>query len=146
MTDRHIADPRSLSGRWTLSRTINDRLADEQSTVTGFTELTVINDEHITWHETGTLLRGAQELPVQRTLNVVVRDAQWIVTFDDGRYFHPWLPGTVVEHPCGADHYVGTIEVGPEPVTEWTVQWDVTGPHKNYTMKSLLTAYYPLPN
>lgn len=138
-------DPLTLTGRWTFSRVIDDRLSGEQSTVTGHAELVAEDDETVRWHETGTLVTGDRELPVFRTLWIVMRDGTWIVTFEDGRYFHPWTPGEQVEHPCGKDLYIGRVDVEPDTPPSarplrWTVRWNVTGPSKDYTMTTVLTA------
>lgn len=137
-----MADPLSLTGTWAFSRVIDDRLTGTRSTVTGRTELVAENEHRVRWHETGTLVTGGQELPVYRTLLIVIQDGSWVVTFEDGRYFHPWAPGEQVEHPCGADLYVGHVEVGhagPDSVDGWTVRWDVSGPAKDYTMTTVLS-------
>ena len=62
--------------------------------------------------------------------------AGWWMRFDDGRDFHPWTPGEQVVHPCAPDTYCGVVAGSPE---RWTVQWDVTGPRKDYTMRTVLT-------
>lgn len=112
--------------------------------MSGHVELTAEGDEKIRWHESGVLVTGGKELPVYRTLWIVLRDGRWIVTFEDGRFFHPWTTGELVEHPCGADFYVGRIDVEPgtgagSRPSIWTVQWTVTGPSKDYTMITELT-------
>lgn len=142
MTDRNLDDPRTLVGTWTFSRDIDDRLTGTHNTVEGRTELTVVTDDEIRWHETGTLHLNGQELPVSRTLRIVRREGSWMVTFDDGREFHPWSPGNEVEHPCGADLYIGRIDLEPA-VRTWNVRWDVSGPAKNYTMTTTLTELGP---
>lgn len=121
---------------------IDDRLAGARSTVTGRTELVAESDDRVRWHETGVLVTGGHELPVYRTLLIVVQDGSWVVTFEDGRYFHPWTPGEQVEHPCGRDTYLGHVDVrstAANTVDEWTIRWDVTGPAKDYTMTTVLT-------
>lgn len=146
MTDPHPPDPTSLLGRWDFTRTIDDRRTGIRSTVVGHTDLGAESDTHIRWHEEGVLRTAGRELDVYRTLHIVLRDGSWIVTFDDGRFFHPWSPGAPVEHPCGADRYRGRIDTVREttcptaPVESWTVQWTVTGPHKDYTATTVLTA------
>jgi len=145
VTAPHTLDPLALVGRWDFTRTIDDRLAGAQSTVVGHTDLVAESDEHVRWHEEGILYSDGRELEVFRNLHVVLRDGAWIVTFEDGRFFHPWAPGEQVEHPCGADVYVGRItavesDAPASTVVRWTVQWKVSGPHKDYTMTTFLTA------
>ncbi|MFI5427485.1 DUF6314 family protein [Aeromicrobium sp. UC242_57] len=97
------------------------------------------DDGRVRWAEQGRLRRGDLDVPVSRTLFVELRDAGWFVTFDDGRDFHPWEPGAEVVHPCAADTYVGRIEL--VDADSWTVEWNVTGPTKDYTMTSRLTRH-----
>lgn len=111
--------------------------------MSGHIELTAEDDAKIRWHESGVLVTGGRELPVYRTLWVVRREGRWIVTFEDGRFFHPWTTGEQVEHPCGADVYLGRIDVEQDAsggrIPRWTVQWTVSGPAKDYTMSTVLT-------
>lgn len=132
-----VPDPLSLLGSWALDRTIDDRHGAETSTVRGDTRLTHEADGRVRWSESGTLNRGELAIPVTRTLFVEKRGDGWFVTFDDGRDFHPWAPGTEVVHPCAADTYVGHVDL--VDLDTWTVQWQVTGPAKDYTMSSRLT-------
>lgn len=129
--------PRDLLGTWTLARTIDDRLAGEQLTVDGETVLTDEPDGRVRWAESGTLHRRGADLPVTRVLFVEPRDDGWFVTFDDGRDFHPWSPDERVVHPCGADTYAGRVT--PVDDDHWAVEWQVSGPAKDYTMVSDLT-------
>lgn len=142
-----LADPCVLAGRWGLARSIDDRITGQASTVTGYTELTVETADRVRWDEAGTLTMGGREYPVSRTLVIARHSDVWMVTFADGRPFHPWTPGEHVVHPCGADLYVGSIDALPESESEsgagvparWMVEWTVTGPRKDYTMTTLLT-------
>ena len=139
MTSQPALEPTELLGAWTLMRTIDDRHAGEQATVDGSTELVQQDDGRIRWSERGTLHRAAGDIPVSRVLFVEPRDDGWWVTFDDGRDFHPWAPGDEVVHPCAPDTYVGRIDVGGPD--RWTIQWQVSGPAKDYTMSSTLTRH-----
>ena len=73
-------------------------------------------------------------VPVSRTLFVDRTDGVWAVHFEDGRLFHPWTVGERVDHPCAPDHYRGLVETDGDPVTRWTVEWQATGPEKDYVM------------
>lgn len=137
MTTAPDLDPLALLGTWHLDRVIVDRAADERSTVVGSTTLAEEGDGRVRWTEAGTLSRRGLELEVSRTLWVVPRDGGWFVTFEDGREFHPWAPGVPVEHVCSPDLYVGTVD--RTSADRWTVEWQVSGPHKDYTMTSVLT-------
>lgn len=131
-------DPLDLLGTWDLSREIVEH-PDQHSSVVGSTSLTLESDGRIRWSETGTLTRQGLQSPVTRVLHLERRDTGWFVTFEDGRDFHPWQPGSAVEHVCSPDLYVGTVE--RRSVDQWSVQWRVTGPSKNYTMTSVLTRH-----
>lgn len=148
------ASPRELVGSWLLSRRIEDRRARETLHVTGTTELSMREDGRIAWRESGELTRGAADappIPVRRELLIERRegiqdgeprtdssDGEWMVLFADGRDFHPWAPGRTVVHPCGEDRYDGLVEIAD--AGQWRVTWDVTGPAKDMTIRSVLTA------
>lgn len=130
-------DPLELVGTWILARHIVDRRAGDESSVDGTTTLTRQDDGRVRWAESGTLTRWGVDVPVTRVLFVEKRQGGWFVTFEDGRDFHPWTPGTVVQHDCAPDLYTGTIHrVDGE---RWSVEWEVSGPGKDYTMNSVLT-------
>ena len=136
-------DPLDLLGTWDLSRIIIDRKANDKSGVIGVTELAVLSDGRIQWTESGTLTRHGTDVPVSRVLYLEQRAGGWYVTFDDGRDFHPWQPGSPVEHDCSPDLYVGMVE--RLDADRWSVEWQVTGPSKDYTMTSVLTRSKPTP-
>ncbi len=64
----------------------------------------------------------------------------WWMTFADGRAFHPWRLGQVVEHPCRADTYRGLL-VLDRGATRLRIGWDVTGPGKH---QRIVTRYLRL--
>lgn len=131
------ADPRSLVGQWRFERVVTDRLADEVIEVDGVVEFSLADEGSVRWAEQGTMHRAGVDLPVSRELVVVHRDDGWMVTFADGRDFHPWSPGTQVVHLCGDDTYVGLVERdvdGPR----WQVRWQATGPRKDYEILTRL--------
>lgn len=124
------ADPSTLLGTWRFVRQIEDRRNAERGRVTGTMTLTP-EGTRIRWSEHGILEWRNTRNPAYRTLFLVPRPDGWFVTFEDGRDFHPWRPGTQVRHPCGSDLYTGRIETEAE---RWSVSWTVTGPRKDYTM------------
>ena len=63
------------------------------------------------WHERGELAWNGQRLTVFRTLHVVPVDDGWTVRFDDGREFHPWLPGARSCTPAAPTRYRGLVAV-----------------------------------
>lgn len=123
-----------LVGRWALRRTVTDRLAQRSGTVTGELLITVVG-ARIAWQESGALTWAGRVAPVSRTSYLALRDGEAWMTFADGRPFHPWLPGVVLEHPCGADRYVGCIDVA---VDTMHTTWRVTGPTKDQLLVTAL--------
>jgi hypothetical protein len=133
-----MRDPGSLLGTWRLARTIDDRLLGEQSRIDGTLELSAVSEDRIRWQEQGRWHHSAGDVEVHRALWLVRDDTEgdWWVRFEDDRDFHPWTPGEAVVHPCGADTYQGLVTGTPE---RWKVQWDVTGPAKDYLMTTELS-------
>ena len=78
-------------------------------------------------------------MPVWRRYLIERRASGWMVTFDDGREFHPWSPGDEVEHPCAADIYRGHYDLTGLP-THWSVRWEVVGPAKQLLLETDLHA------
>lgn len=133
-----LSDPTTLLGDWRLSRVIDDRLVGQQSLVDGVLSLTAVSPGRIRWEERGHWHQGGGDVAVRRDL-WLVRDEeaqQWWVRFADERQFHPWTPGHPFVHPCEPDTYRGVVGGTPE---RWTVEWDVTGPAKDYSMATELT-------
>ena len=137
MSASPLADPQALLGAWALSRVIEDRLAGVQHTVDGTLLLSAESPTRLRWTETGRWHQEGGDVDVRRELWLVhVDEAGWWVRFADGRDFHRWMPGEQVVHPCAPDTYCGVVAGSPE---RWTVRWDVTGPRKDYTMRTVLT-------
>ncbi|PZE88378.1 DUF6314 family protein [Curtobacterium sp. MCBD17_008] len=129
--------PTDLLGWWDLHRTVHDRLGGVSGTVTGSTELTAEDDGSVRWHEAGTMVLGATETPVWRTLSVRRGTGdRWYVHFADGRPFHDWAWGDRVEHACAPDDYTGLLTGTLE---RWRVRWEARGPAKDLVLDSVLT-------
>ncbi len=144
-----LTTPLALLGRWRLERHIDDRYARVRLRVTGTAVLEPTGDGRVRWHEEGLLERpGSAPAAVCRTLFLVPgpgEGPQWRVTFDDGRPFHPWTPGVMVDHTCAEDLYRGVVEV-PDGVHSggtgpWTVTWQVRGPVKDHTITTGYTRH-----
>ena len=140
MTDP-IADPRTpprptdLLGVWQLDRRLADRQLGRFGRVTGWLELTLVGGV-VHWLELGELSWAGARYEVTRELHIVRSDDdRWEVRFTDGRPFHPWRPGELVEHPCRADLYRGLIRVDPTR-RRMRVLWDVRGPLKDQRIVS----------
>ena len=134
-----LADPRTLLGAWEFDRVVIDHLAEEEFSVEGTIEFAVVGDGDISWSERGTMRRAGAKIPISRQLFLTHRVDGWAVTFEDGRDFHRWEPGTGVTHLCGRDTYRGFVHLAPASASSrrtqgWTVTWQVSGPAKNYEM------------
>jgi hypothetical protein len=131
-----VLQPTDLLGDWELRRSVVDRLAGVEGTVTGSTTLSLIDPDEVRWDESGTMTLGGRTVPVSRTLSVQRGDdGAWVVHFSDGRVFHPWVWDTSVAHACAPDDYTGVLGGDTE---RWTVRWDARGPAKDYTLTSEL--------
>lgn len=133
-----LDDPTTLLGTWGLSRSIDDRLTGQRSRVEGRLSLRAITPDRVEWLEEGRWHQIGGDVDVRRSL-WLVRDEDtrdWWVRFEDHRDFHPWTPGVAVVHPCGADTYRGVVLGTPR---RWTVEWDVSGPAKDYRMTTELS-------
>jgi hypothetical protein len=131
-----VADPTDLLGGWRFSRVIEDRREACRHHIDGRLELSVVGRGRIRWRESGQWHQETGDVEVQRNLWLEREGGRWFVRFEDGRDFHEWSPGRVVSHACSPDTYRGVVEGSPE---RWTVRWDVAGPHKDYTMTTVLT-------
>lgn len=129
-------DPVTLLGDWSFVRTVEDRLGGEVLRVDGALSLVEEGLSRIRWHERGVMRRETGDLEVFRVLFLVEGEAGWLVTFEDGRPFHPWRVGEWVEHPCAADLYRGLVKADGSEL--WSVTWQVSGPRKDYVMTTHL--------
>jgi hypothetical protein len=138
-----MTEPTALLGTWSLTRVVDDRLAGETRDVRGTATLELETPDRVRWSEEGTMTWAGHAVPVSRTLfierHVERAGGTWMVHFADGRPFHPWAVGRQVDHPCAPDHYQGLIEIDGDPVTRWTVEWQATGPEKDYVMTTVHT-------
>ncbi len=122
-----MTEPTELLGVWRLWRRVVDRRQGWGGTVAG--TLTLVDEgPRIRWRESGTLRWDGADLPVTRELLLQRERGAWQVRFADGRPFHPWRPGEVVDHPCNADLYRGLIDARPDSLR---ILWDVVGPAKD---------------
>ncbi len=133
-----LSRPETLAGSWRLARVIHDRLAGARSLVDGELSLTAVSPHRIRWQERGLWHRSTGGVAVRRGL-WLVRDEDtdaWWVRFEDERAFHPWVPGEAFVHPCAPDTYRGLLSGTSE---HWSLEWDVSGPAKDYSMSTSLT-------
>lgn len=126
--------PSDLVGRWVLERRLVDYALGRHGRVVGHLDLDLDVErggQIVHWREVGRLSWNGASYPVSRELGIVPAEGGggWTVCFSDGRPFHPWTPGVVVEHPCRADRYRGLIVVDAGR-TRLRTLWDVVGPGK----------------
>jgi hypothetical protein len=122
------AEPDELLGTWWLHRRVADLRRGQCGRVTGTLELVLVGSA-VHWLERGELAWDGAVHPVSRELHLERSESGWDVRFADGRAFHRWAPGQIVEHPCRADHYLGLIRVDRD-CTRLRTLWDVSGPDK----------------
>ncbi len=100
--------------------------------------------------ESGTLrIDGQMPMQAAREYLWQADGAGIVVRFADGRDFHRFEPGSDLraEHPCGEDLYLVRYDFGAgagrddaAKLAEWTTEWIVRGPRKDYTMTSVYSA------
>jgi hypothetical protein len=128
-------DPYELQGRWALARRIVDRSSGGRGRVLG--ELSIVAEgAGLRWQETGRLWWGEQTYAVTRTTLLRRHGDTWWMEFEDGRPFHPWRPGILVEHDCAGDVYRGVVDVR---VNRIRTLWDVNGPTKSQRLITRFT-------
>lgn len=136
----NVDDPRALVGTWRFDRIIHDVSSGRDHTASGEATFVPDGDRRVRWSETGTVRWGGDgdDIPIARTLVLDRRAEGWMVLFDDGREFHPWLPGREVEHPCGDDVYTGRV-LADQGSDTWSVAWNAAGPTKDYAVTTVFS-------
>jgi Family of unknown function (DUF6314) len=129
-----------LRGTWVIDREIVDALHGAAGTFTGTADFAPDGDS-LSWVEAGELQWAAETHRAGRRLLVAVRPAMPCVVdvaFDDGRFFHRAdlsSGGDAFVHGCAPDTYSGTWTViSPN---RFQLTWDVEGPAKQLTIKSV---------
>lgn len=124
-----------LEGDWDLSRVIRhgdgreDRFAGRAvfARANGGLVLT----------ERGQLSVGGQSFEAEQRTLWAEGDGALEVSFADGRAFHAVTlgePAPTAVHLCDPDHYEVTYDFADWPL--WRAIWRVTGPRKDYVMRS----------
>ena len=124
-----------FTGRWTLARTIDDRLTGQAGRFTGTASFTP-DGAGLSYEEEGILSLGTAP-PMHATRRYLWRQdgPRIAVCFPDGRAFHDFAPGTAeAAHWCDPDSYRVAYDFARWP--DWTATWEVTGPRKDYRMVS----------
>ncbi|MEL7013494.1 MAG: DUF6314 family protein [Pseudomonadota bacterium] len=126
-----------FAGVWTITRRIEDRLAG-LGRFEGAAQF-ASDDAGLRYVEDGVLtLSTGASMRAERAYLWREGEAGLIdVLFDDGRPFHRFDPnagGAGERHYCDPDIYDVVYEVDDWP--NWSSTWTVTGPRKNYTLRS----------
>lgn len=126
-----------FAGRWSISRTIEDRRQGQTGRFEGHA-LLAPDGAGLFYRETGTLQIGASA-PMQADRSYLWRavNGRIALLFDDGRPFHSFDPAASdpqADHWCDPDTYRVAYDFGQWP--NWSAKWDVTGPRKDYEMTS----------
>lgn len=120
-----------FAGEWQIRRRIEDRHAGQEGRFEGVARLAADG----VWHETGTLEIGGARFPAERRYLWSEAEEGIAVAFADGRPFHQFsadAPEAV--HWCAPDDYRVCYDFTRWPV--WRAEWRVSGPRKDYTMRS----------
>lgn len=138
----HVSDLEEfLTGRWQLSRTIDDCRQAATTYVQGEIIITAKDDTILSYQETGQMQLAGRELRVQREYLIQLISAKYgQVLFTDQRLFHTldlsagyWQ----AEHDCIADNYQGVFRVfNPN---QWHISWQIKGPRKDLQIASRLS-------
>ncbi len=131
-----------FAGTWQLTRRILDRRAGVEGHFAGTASL-LRDGAGLAYAETGLLTLGsAPPLTAERRYRWAEEAGGRIaVAFADGRPFHSFAPdagtpaGTpTATHHCPPDDYRVSYDFTRWP--DWTAQWEVQGPRKDYRMES----------
>jgi hypothetical protein len=131
-----------LEGEWRLERTLDDRRAGQQGSLSGRAVFAAEGDG-LLYREEGRLVIGGPADPtyegpaLQSYRYDFPAPGRAAVSFRDGRFFHALdLTGGSwrCTHLCAPDRYDGEFTVsGPHA---WRVVWRVSGPRKDLTLDS----------
>ena len=124
-----------FAGDWSVTRQIEDHLSGQPGLFHGTAWLRAV-PEGLAYHETGLLTLGLAA-PLTATRDYLWRWAAGRIHVDhaDGRRFHDFDPADPqAHHFCDPDDYRVRYDFSGWP--EWTADWRVTGPRKDYGSRS----------
>ncbi|MDP5362201.1 MAG: DUF6314 family protein [Paracoccaceae bacterium] len=128
-----------FAGEWVLERTIKDNLHGQDGTLVGQAVFKATDTSHLIYEENGTLtLQSGVSLAASRRYLWEFAGEAVVVTFDDGRPFHQFVPSghaAGTDHPCGDDFYTVRYDFTAWP--RWVAVWTVIGPRKDYVSTSV---------
>lgn len=127
-----------FTGLWRLERRITDRLDTPKPSNGRFTGVARFtrDGDGLRLTEEGRLELGAAQFKATRVYLWHADGDAIAVRFEDGRPFHRFTPQGAPDsaHWCDPDDYRVTYDFARWPV--WTSEWRVTGPRKDYVMRS----------
>ncbi len=126
-----------FEGRWQIERSIEDHLTGLNGWFEGTADFAPNGPGQLAYTEKGTLTMGsAAPMRAERRYIWTIAGDTVAVLFDDGRPFHSFdlRDGAQADHLCGDDLYC--VEYRFEAWPRWRAKWSVTGPRKDYTMRS----------
>lgn len=127
-----------FEGRWRIERHIANAKGPDAQLVG--TAVYAPAEGGLVMQEEGAMRVEGQE-PMKAARRYVWRagDGGIDVFFDDGRFFHRIGSGDApsAHHDCAPDVYRVAYEFGDWP--RWQSVWRVTGPRKDYVMKTVFT-------
>jgi hypothetical protein len=130
-----VHDAADFLGAWQITRAITDRRGGPPGHFAGTARFTPAPGG-LRYAEEGCLTLGTTQMRATREHLWLFGPAGVEVRFADGRPFHAFRwDAAAAEHPCGADLYRVRYDFSAWPV--WSATWDVTGPRKDYAMRSL---------
>lgn len=126
-----------FEGRWQVERQIDDRQAGQVLSASGEARFSAA-DYGLIYEETLQISVG-QQVPLKATRTYLWKASLdgIDVHFQDGRFFHQIaLEHTRPSdhHACAPDSYAVNYDFTCWP--NWSAQWTVTGPRKDYVMTS----------
>ena len=129
-----------FQGDWKLRRRIQDHLTGARSKLEGRSTFTPENGG-LKCLETGMLaLQGQKPMQANRTYFWREMGGEIEVQFEGGDPFHQFQPlvaSVTASHFCAPDQYDVTYDFSGWP--NWSAEWRVTGPRKDYVMTSHFT-------
>ncbi|ARE38480.1 hypothetical protein RGUI_0339 [Rhodovulum sp. P5] len=131
-----MPDLEEFVGDWTLTREIRDAYAGQNARFDGRACFSP-GDGGLMYVERGVLcLPGQAPMTAERQYLWRQGPGGVEVFFNDGRFFHAIGPGDRPEamHDCAPDRYHVRYDFAQWP--RWTSVWQVSGPRKDYVMRS----------
>ena len=131
-----ILAPSDFLGRWSIERIIQEARSVEPARFKG---VATITETETFWEfsETGELsLPTGAKMHAERKYLWKPNGSGFDVYFDDERFFHRFELGVQAQasHWCDPDQYDVAYDFNAWP--KWTSTWNVSGPRKDYVMKS----------